>query len=101
MVKRLLTLFRKPEPPREPEPPAVRKRVERLEIEVEELVSKLEAVWARQRKVEGTVHGMRGANARHPSRVAGQVETLEEFRDRMLAQGRIRGSLESNEHGDH
>jgi len=88
-MKWLLTLFQKREAPPAPEPPQLRKRVERLEIEVEELVSKLEAVWARQRKVEGTVHGMRGANARHPSRVQDINETLEEFRDRMSREGRL------------
>jgi len=99
MLHTLLTWFRKPEPPREPEPPVLRKRVERLEIELEECVSKLEAVWARQRKVEGTVHGMRGADRRHPQRVNGE-ETLDEYRDRMAREGRLRASGETS-HGEH
>jgi len=101
MLKRLLTVFRAPDPPPAPEPPGVRKRVERLEIEVEELVSKLEAVWARQRKVEGTVHGMRGANARHPSRLGNADESLEDFRDRMLREGRLLTSRGDSQHGEH
>lgn len=95
MLTRLLTLFRKPEPPPATEPAPMRKRVERLEIEVEELVSKLEAVWARQRKVEGTVHGMRGADRRHPQRV-NQEETLDEFRDRMRREGRLTATQVEN-----
>jgi len=79
----------------------MQQRVQRLEIEVEDLVSKLEAVWARQRKVEGTVHGMRGANARHPSRIQNVDESLEEFRDRMLREGRLSAARVESQHGEH
>jgi hypothetical protein len=79
----------------------MQQRVQRLEIEVEDLVSKIEAVWARQRKVEGTVHGMRGANARHPSRLGNADESLEEFRDRMLREGRLTAAHGDNKHGEH
>lgn len=101
MLKRLLTLFRPADTPPTPEPPRMQQRVQRLEIEVEDLVSKLEAVWARQRKVEGTVHGMRGANARHPSRLANADESLEEFRDRMAREGRLVASRGDTQHGEH
>lgn len=101
MFKWLLTMVRKPEPQREPEPPTLRKRVERLEIDLEEAVSKLEAVWARQRKVEGAVHGMRGANARHPSRLDQVEETLEQYRDRMAAEGRLPVARGADSNGDH
>lgn len=97
MLKWLLTSFRRVDPPSAPEPAPLRKRVERLEIEIEELVSKLEAVWARQRKVEGTVHGMRGADRRHPQRVNGE-ETLQEFRDRMAREGRLSAARMENQH---
>jgi len=101
MLKRLLTLFRRPDPPAAPPAPRIEARVSRLEIEIEDLVSKLEAVWARQRKVEGTVHGMRGANARHPSRLNNLDETLEQYRERMLREGRLVASRGDTQHGEH
>jgi len=82
-----------------PEPLA--KRVVRLEIELEELRALVEATWARQRKVEGAVHGMRGANARHPSRGGAADETIEEFRDRMIREGRLSAARGVEQHGEH
>lgn len=79
--------------------PRTAKRIVRLEMEVEELRALVEQTWARQRKVEGTVHGMRGANARHPSRISAADETLQEFRDRMLREGRLRAVPVESEHG--
>jgi len=87
-MKWLLTRRRKPETPTPPEQPTLNKRVVRLEIEIEELRALVEATWARQRKVEGTVHGMRGANRRHPGRVPDD-ETIDEFRERMIREGRM------------
>jgi hypothetical protein len=80
--------------------PRTAKRIVRLENEIEELRTLVEATWARQRKVEGTVHGMRGANARHPSRLTHAEESLEEFRDRMLREGRLTAARSENSHGD-
>lgn len=81
--------------------PRTAKRIVRLETELEELREIVEATWARQRKVEGTVHGMRGANARHPSRLSGLDETLEEYRDRMLREGRLTAARGDSKHGEH
>lgn len=80
--------------------PRTSKRIARLEIEIEEVRSLVEATWARQRKVEGTVHGMRGASRRHPQRELGD-ETLEEFRDRMAREGRLSVARGESQHGEH
>lgn len=92
MLSKLLTLFKKSETPPEPVPVPLQKRVVRLEIELEELRALVEATWARQRKVEGAVHGMRGASRRHPSH---EGETLDEFRARMIVNGRAAPSSET------
>lgn len=86
-----LTKAKKPESAPEPVPPRVQERVTRLEIEVEELRALVEATWARQRKVEGAVHGMRGKAARWPGRDE-DGETFEEFRGRMTRQGLLRAT---------
>jgi len=78
------TRQKKSETPAEPENPRVSARVARLEIELEELRTLVEATWARQRKVEGAVHGMRGAARRWPQEASGQ-ESFEQFRERELA----------------
>ena len=65
------------------------KRITRLEIEVEELRTLIEATWSRQRRVEGAVHGMRGGG--RPAANRGSDESFDEFRDRMLREGRVRG----------
>lgn len=97
----LLTWLNGGEPPKEVCDPRTAKRIVRLEMELEELRSLVEATWARQRKVEGTVHGMRGANARHPSRLSSADETLQEFRDRMQREGLLRAApQERSQHGD-
>jgi len=99
MRKWLTRLFKRETAPAVVEP-SVAKRVVRLEIELEELRALVEATWARQRKVEGAVHGMRGASRRHPQRDAVD-ETLEEFRDRMVREGRMRAQSGEQQHGEH
>lgn len=101
MLKYLLTLLRNRDPHSQAKEVSLAKRVLRLEMEMEELRTMVEATWARQRKVEGTVHGMRGANARHPSRLSGATETLEEFRERMISEGRIHAHHGDTPHGEH
>lgn len=91
MWKWLLTGAKKRETPEEVPSERVSIRVARLEIEVEELRTLVEATWARQRKVEGAVHGARGASKRWPQR-AGDDESFEEFRERMVREGRMRAS---------
>jgi hypothetical protein len=97
----LLTAVRRLVPTPKPTDEPLRARVVRLEIEAEELRSLVQAVWARQRKVEGTVHGMRGANNRWPSRVNNSEESLEEYRDRMQREGRLGGARAGENHGEH
>lgn len=99
-MRKWLTWLFKSETPPEAAQPSVAKRVVRLEIELEELRALVEATWARQRKVEGAVHGMRGASRRHPQRDSVD-ETLEEFRERMIREGRMRAHHGESEHGDH
>jgi len=101
MRKWLLTLILGVDPRESVCDPRTAKRISRLEIETEELRTIVEATWARQRKVEGTVHGMRGANARHPSRIGSAQETLEEYRERMLREGRLVASRGDSQHGEH
>lgn len=100
MLKRWLTKTLGLDPPQEVCDPRTSKRIQRLEIEIEELRALVEATWARQRKVEGTVHGMRGASRRHPQRDAVD-ETIDEFRDRMLREGRLTAARAENQHGEH
>ena len=88
MWKWLLTRAKKPETPAEAVPESVRERVTRLEIDLQEVQALCQAVWARQRKVEGAVHGARGAANRWPGSTAGD-ETLDQYRDRMAASGRL------------
>jgi len=95
-----LTRKKKPEAAPPPDEPRLSARVSRLEIEVEDLRTLVEATWARQRKVEGAVHGMRGASRRHPQR-DGVDETIEEFRERMLREGRLRAQSGESQHGEH
>lgn len=99
MLKWLLTLGKKPDPVPESVPESVREKVNRLEIDLEELRGLVQAVWARQRKVEGAVHGMRGASRRWPGRADTDDETLEEYRDRMVREGRMRATGGTNDGG--
>jgi len=89
-MKVLTWLFRR-DPPAQPEPLRHGQRIARLEIELEDQRTLLDAIWARQRKVEGAVHGMRGASSRWPGRGKGDTadESLEDFRDRMRREGRM------------
>ena len=102
MLKRLFTLLFGSETPKEPEPETLRKRVQRLEIDFAEQQERQEAVWARMRKVEGFVHGHRGADARHPQRLRRDhsEETIDEFRDRMAREGRLKATMNGESHGE-
>jgi len=83
-----LTRAKKPETPAEAVPERLSTTVQRLVIEVEELRLLVEQTWARQRKVEGAVHGMRGRDARWGKGPDG--ESIDDFRDRMVREGRLR-----------
>jgi len=74
----------------------VRKAVSRLEIDVEVLRDEIEALKGAHRKLCGAVYGRLGADARHPQRAGrvGEDETLDEFRERMRREGRMRPTTE-------
>lgn len=93
-----LTRKKKPETPPEVVPERLSATVNRLVIEVEELRLMCEATWARQRKVEGAVHGMRGASRRWPQSGTDD-ESIEEFRDRMVREGRLQATRGGNSNG--
>jgi len=101
MRKRLLTWLLGCDPSESVCDPRTAKRIVRLEIELEQLREIVEATWARQRKVEGAVHGMRGANARHPSRLNNLDESIDEFRERMAREGRLVAARGETQHGEH
>lgn len=88
MLKWVLTRLFGPDPRELRWAKAMQERVQRIEIAIGEQHALLQAVWSRQRKVEGAVHGMRGAKNRwHKS---ADNETLDEFRERMAREGLLR-----------
>jgi len=101
MLKWLLQRRKKSDPAPEVVPLSVRERVQRLEIDLAELVEYVDQLKAHHAKLRQSFYGHIGAENRNKLRGGSHagVESLDEFRERMRAQGRL-GPQPEQHHGE-